>query len=103
MFVGGGIFAQINNDIQNFAGNAADQFGLCIRRFLEMKSTEYAVAGFGFVVLDEFDLSNGFIKLRLLKGFEEISTLIAKDFGFNQKQAGEGVGRKFMEWKIIVL
>ena len=47
-----------------------------------MKATHYAITGFGFVILNEYNRSNLLVEILLGEGFEEVAARIFKDSGF---------------------
>ena len=51
-------FADVHSDIQDLAFDDTHELALCVRGFLEMETSEDAVAGFAFVVLYKLDFAD---------------------------------------------
>ena len=77
----GRTFANIDRYIEHTALNHTHQLGLCVRRFLEMKSPQHSVSGFGLVVLHKLCFAHFFFEFPLLKDSKKITPVITKYVG----------------------
>ena len=86
--VGRAAFADVHCDIQHGAAHTPHQLALGEGRALKVQATHHAVAGHGFVILDEAYFlpekgGNPGVELPLGETLEEISAGILENFGFD--------------------
>lgn len=80
---GGRAAADVHRHIQHGTLDHADEFRLCMGRFLEMQPAEHAVGRLALVVLDENRVADLLLKIAQRERFEEVAAFIAEDAGFD--------------------
>ena len=80
---------KVYHDILNNAKKYTDEFDLCKRGLLEMKSPQYTHFRAGLIVLNKLHAYPRIMKVFLVIGFIKKPALIAKHFGLNYNKALE--------------
>ena len=73
----------VDCNLKDSAFDHPHEFALSIRRFLEMKTTQYAKSGLALVVLNESDFTHIPAEILFRKRFEKISAMIAEHLRFD--------------------
>lgn len=85
--IGGRVAPDVDCNIKDTPSDTADELGLSEGGALEMKASHHAFGGTGFIVLDEIDRTDEFIKDLFVIAFKKIAASIGKNAGLKDYNA----------------